>query len=132
MKSTISDKQLAKKLLKLSFEGEGVSLARIQAIVQSLRDKPAHKRKPLLKLYCNYLLQEIGKTEGKLEYAGNVTNKDLQSLEKALKEYYVHDVSLTPVELPNLIAGFRITIGDDVWEASVSNNLKQLLTKTNF
>lgn len=122
-------KSFSKKLLELSLDKNGcVSLEKTEAVLAALRNKPPHKLKPLLKQYQFYLLQENQKKEAFFEYAGNITEDEIQAIKKSLQDYYGYEIKLIQHEDPQLLAGFRISIGDDVWEASVAKNLRKLLS----
>lgn len=130
MKQTRNRKFFAKKLLELSLNDNGsISLSKVEAILAALRKKPAHQLKPLLKQLQFYLLQVNQRTEAFFEYAGHITSEEITAIKKSLEDYYGYEIKILQHEDPELIAGFRISIGDDVWETSVAKNLRKLLTK---
>ena len=130
MKQKHSASFLPKKLTSLSLDdGQGISVEKVKAILQVLRNKPAHILKPLLKKYQFFLLRENRKKEALLEYAGTIAKDEIMSIKKSLEDYYGHEIDISHHENNQLLAGFRVSIGDDIWEASLANNLRHLLSK---
>lgn len=120
----------AKKCVSLSLDVAGeVSHERVAAVLQALKaHRPVHVLRPLLKAYKHYLSIELSRGHGRVEHAGAITPGTLQSLAAHLSVFAKRPVSLSAHETPALIAGLRVTLGDHVWESSVSSRLERLKT----
>ena len=119
-------RDLARKLTVLSLEDGSVSVERVAAILQSIRSRPRHQLRPLLKIYLNYIRREIRKSQAIVEYAGPLTEERLNDLERAFSDRYGRVIETVTEENPELIAGVRVTVGDDVWDASIKGRLERL------
>ena len=122
-----SHKDYARKLVSLSLDEAGrISDERVNAILQVLKEKPPRHFKLILKIYLYYVKQEIRRSEAVLEYAGEIQPAAVEAIEGDLSSRYHRSVSSVTRENPELIAGLRVTIGDDVYDASVAGHLEKL------
>ncbi len=122
-----SHKDYARKLVSLSLDGSGrISDERVSAILQVLKEKSPRHLKLILKIYLYYVKQEIRRSEAVLEYAGEIQPAAVEAIERDLSSRYHRSVSSVSRENPDLIAGLRVTIGDDVYDASVAGHLEKL------
>lgn len=120
-------RSFARKLVQLSLDEQGqVSSEKVGAILSALQSQPSRRLQVLLREYYNLLRREIRKSEAVVEYAGGLSDATLEDLRQKLSGIYQRPV--TAIKRPNekLIAGVRISIGDDVYDASVANRLAQL------
>ena len=109
-------KDFARKLVELSLGNDGrLSDERVQGVLQVLRERPPSNLKPtfhflhikVLKLYLYYV----------------------ESIEQMLSTRYGRVITSQRRENPNLIAGIRVSIADDVFESSIAGNLTGLSGK---
>lgn len=119
-------KKFAKKLADLSLEGGVVSNERIEAVLATLRKNPPRKPKAVLKFYLHYIKQAINRSRAVIEYAGRIDDSGIGTIEAHLSQQYQRPISTTTIENESLIAGFRISIGDDIFDASVAGRLDNL------
>ena len=119
-------KKFAKKLADLSLEDGLVSAEKVQAVLATLRKHPPRKPKTVLKHYLYYIKQEINRSRAVIEYAGQIDEAGIAAIENYLSKNYNRTITTTTVENENLIAGFRISIGDDIFDASVAGRLNNL------
>ena len=120
-------KDLARKLVGLSLGEDGrLSEERVQGVLQALRERPPSHLKQVLKLYLHYVKQEIRKSEAIVEYAGSIGPETLESIENMLSARYGRVITSRGRENPDLIAGVRVSIADDVFESSIAGNLEGL------
>jgi F-type H+-transporting ATPase subunit delta len=122
-------KRFARKLQELSMEGDKVSAEKVDGVLAYLSKLPYHKAKPLMKQYFRYIQTVMNKSNAHVEYAGNLNETTRSNLKKQLSEYYKIDVDLNLEEKPELIAGFRVHINNDVWDNTVSHHLQTLAGK---
>lgn len=119
-------KKFARNLASLSLENGLVSTEKVQAVLEALRQKPSRKPKTVLKYYLYYIKQTINQSLAVIEYAGKLDRSAITAIEQQLSNTYDRPISSTTVENGKLIAGFRISIGDDIYDASVSGRLANL------
>jgi F-type H+-transporting ATPase subunit delta len=113
-------------LAELSLEDGLVSAERVQAVLATLRKHPPRKPKTVLKHYLYYIKQEINRSRAVIEYAGQIDEAGIAAIENYLSKNYNRTITTTTVENEDLIAGFRISIGDDIFDASVAGRLNNL------
>lgn len=120
-------KEYARKLTSLSLGADGtVSEERVSAVLEALRIDPPASYKKILQAYLGYIRREVEKSTARIEYAGTISPETVASIEKSMSARYDRKITATTVENPDLIAGLRIRVADDVFESSISGQLKQL------
>ena len=130
MSNSSKIKKVAKKLLELSLDDQGrVGEEKAKAVLDSLRENPPADHRTLLREFLFQVRRYLPNYQCELETANN-TQSDLNSVltEKvnASKEAdYTLDASLNKA----LIAGYKLRIGDDVYEDSIHQRLENLRRK---
>lgn len=119
-------KKFAKKLAGLSLQDGLVSSERVDAVLETLKKHPPRKPKTVLKHYLYYIKQAVNRSSAVIEYAGKIDDAGIAAIEKHLSANYQRTITTTAVENKDLIAGFRISIGDDIFDASVAGRLQNL------
>ncbi len=123
------DKQLkeyAKKLTVVSLDEGVVSKEKVGAVLEILRSKNHPKLKRILKLYLIYIRRELGKSEAILEYAGEISDESVKNVEEEFSKRYNRKINIIKKENPELIAGLRVIIGDDIFDNSAISRLNAL------
>lgn len=118
--------QLARQLFNLSLVNGTVSAAQVEGVLAYLEKHPPANPLAVLRAYQRLIARELAKTEVVVEHAGPITDGILRSLEGALAQKYKRQVTAKSVHNAELIAGLRLRIGDDIYEASVAGQLEQL------
>ncbi len=124
-----TDKKLrkfAKGLAELSLEEGVVSADKVGAVLQTLKKRPPLQLKTVLKYYLYYIKRAIDRSRAVIEYAGALDDSSIAIIHKSLTETYRRTLTLESRENPSLIAGFRIAVGDDLYDASVTGRLDNL------
>ncbi|MEO0795456.1 MAG: F0F1 ATP synthase subunit delta [Verrucomicrobiota bacterium] len=120
-------KDFAKKLVTMSLDSEGqASSERVKAVLDALGANPPRRYRLLLKFYARYLAVEISRGQAKIDYAGPLGEDTVAEIEKKFTAAYDRRIVAVAQEKPELIAGVRVTIGDDVYDSSVATRLAQL------
>ena len=119
-------KKFAKGLAQLSLEDGVVSAEKVEAVLQALKKRPPRQLKAVLKHYLYYIKKEIDRGKAVIEYAGALDEASISHIQESLEETYRRTLTLESRETPSLIAGFRIAVGDDLYDASVSGHLENL------
>ncbi|MGE9297025.1 MAG: F0F1 ATP synthase subunit delta [Puniceicoccales bacterium] len=120
-------KDFAKKLVTISLDADGqASDERVKAVLEALAQDPPREHKLLLKLYAKFLEVEINRGRARVEYAGPISDDVIAGIEKKFTAEYNRKVVAEAKENPKLIAGVRVTVGDDVYDSSVASRLATL------
>jgi len=120
-------KEKARKLTALSLDGEGqVDPERVEAVLATLRERKPLGHLALLRLYRRFIEREERKSRARLEYAGKPSEEALQSIGAELTRIYARNVHVEATENPELLAGLRVHVADDVYDASVRGRLRAL------
>ena len=119
-------KKFAKKLTDLSLEDGLVSAEKVDAVLQTLRQHPPRKPRTVLKHYLYYIKQAASRSRAVIEYAGDIDDAGVAAIKKHLSQQYNRTITTSTVENSDLIAGFRISIGDDIFDTSVAGRLNNL------
>ena len=124
-----ADKQLsdfAKRLVEISLENGEVSASRVGEVLQSLSDNPPRNYKPLLRLYLRHIQREIASYTASIEHAGPISDAVTSSIQGFLEKQSGRKIHVQAKENPDLVAGLRVTLGDDIYEDSAAFRLKPL------
>ena len=128
MKVSSQIRELAKRLVKLSLDEDGkVEESRVQEVLVALRVNPPREHKQLLHAYLERIKPEIAKSIAIIEYAGRPDDESLDEIKERLSQNYGKSVELELRENLELLAGIRITVGDDVYEDSAATRLRPLV-----
>jgi F-type H+-transporting ATPase subunit delta len=81
----------------------------------------------VLRAYLHLVANAVARGQARVEHAGQVSDQVLQNITAALARKYGR--ALTTVTQPNpaLLAGLRVRVGDDVYEASIAGQLATLV-----
>ena len=90
-----------------------------------LAEKPRHYV-DALKVYQRLLRLEEEKRHAVIESATQLNDSMKNQIVANLRSRYGEDLTIEFRTNPELLAGLRIKIGDDVWDGSVKNRLRKL------
>lgn len=124
-----ADKQtklLAKQLFKLSVVHGVVSPEQVAGILGWVEKHSPRRPVALLKAYHHRIAVELAKSRAEVEHAGPVSDATLRLIEGALSQRYKRVITAGARPNPALLAGLRVRVGSDVFEASVAGQLAQL------
>lgn len=115
--------KVAQLLLSQSIGENGrVDSDKVSAILKELRENPPANHIEILKRFGFLVRRHMSSYQISIEFKGGdgseITNRLCQ---KNLIDENATDVQA--VDCPSLIAGFRVKIGDDVYEDSIANRL---------
>ena len=103
-----------------------VSAEKVDAVLYSLRKNPPRKPKTVLKHYLHYIKQAVDRSRAIIEYSGKIEDSSIAAIQQRLTHYYNRPITTTTVKNEALIAGFRISVGDDIFDVSVAGRLNNL------
>jgi len=127
MKKHLKIQKYVKKLLALSLDTDGfVSTDRVTAILRILRENPPFHYKALLKAYY-HRLKVLSRDETlRVEFCGPLSKEDTRQMEEEFSKRYGRTFKTVLDEEPELLAGVRVRVGNDVWDRSVLGRLEYL------
>lgn len=118
---------LAKKLVELSKDDQGVvTEAKVADLLAGLRQVAVRNRLSVLKCYLNYLRREVALQTAVVFTPSELSAEALQAIAATYSALYNRPVSAVAKSDPSLIAGVRVRVGDDVYDASVAGRLQRL------
>jgi F-type H+-transporting ATPase subunit delta len=121
------NQQFARQLFQLSMEGGVVSPERVAGVLAYVeKHRPAHPA-ALLKAYRRLIAAELARGQAEIEHAGSVSDEMIQNIAAAMSKKYGRVIAASAKPGASLIAGLRVRVGDDVYEASVAGRLAALV-----
>ena len=126
MKSDHKLRRLARNLARQTMHAGKPAQNRVDTVLAEAAKFPLSRRRALLTHYHRYLAIEMARFEAKVEHAGPLSEEAQDNLASSLKAHYRHKIELTLIPEPKLLAGVRIRVGDDVFDASALGRLERL------
>ena len=126
MSSNARVNKIADLLLSHSVgENRKVEEAKVSKILDDLRQNPPPQHIDILKRFAFLVRRHLSTYQGTLEYMGGDGVEIADRL--CQKEFIKNKTSeIKPDESAPLIAGFKLKIGDDVYEDSIANRLNNI------
>lgn len=119
--------KVAKALLFSSINREGrVDEQKIKEILIELRKQSRSKTLPILKALLSLVRQKIRSYEGHVEIGSSNIDKVSDILSQNLSDSFNSKIDLLSSTNNSLISGFRLRIGDDVYEDSLLQRINRL------
>lgn len=119
-------KEFAKQLLKMSLEKGELSAERVDGILKSLDKNPPRRYAAILKAYLKLVSREVAKGTAVISHAGELSPELVASISKQLSSKYGRSIATVVREDPSLIAGLRVVVDCDVYDASIASSLASL------
>jgi F-type H+-transporting ATPase subunit delta len=119
--------ELARKLFKLSVVSGAVSPERVAGVLEWIEAHRPANPLMVLRAYGRLVAAELARSRAVVEHAGAVPEPLLQQIAANLSRKYGRPVAAVQKPNPGLLAGLRVRLGDDVYEASVSLQLAALV-----
>jgi F-type H+-transporting ATPase subunit delta len=119
--------RLAKKLVLLSKDSAGsLSAERVNEVLAGLRQVQPRHHLLVLRKYLNYLRRELARQTAVVASPATLTPESLEAIAKHYSKIYDRPIQAQATEDTSLIAGVRVRVGDDSYDASVSGSLQRL------
>lgn len=131
MNSDKKEKDFVRKLVQLSVVDGQLNEERVAAVLESLSSRPPRPLRRLLKVYRRGLFLELRRSQALVEHAGDLDSAAYAALEKTFSEQYGRPITVESRQRPDLIAGIRVRVGDDVYDSSISGRLAALSASIN-
>ncbi len=124
--------QLAKKLVELSHDENGViTEAKVGEVLAGLKQVEHRHHLAVLKSFLNYLRREVALQTAVVSTPSALSEAALKEIEAKFTQIYGRRISAQTKEDASLIAGVRVRVGDDVYDASVAGHLQRLAENVN-
>lgn len=119
--------QLAKKLVELSKDDSGaVTEAKVGEVLAGLKEVQHRHHLTVLKSYLGYLRREVALQTAVVATPGALSAAALKEIEANYTKIYGRPITAVTTQDTSLIAGVRVRVGDDVYDASVAGRLQRL------
>jgi F-type H+-transporting ATPase subunit delta len=122
--------QLAKQLFRMSVVDGGVSAERVGGVLSYVEKHGPANPVMVLKAYQRLIAAEVAKGVAVVEHAGAINDGMLSAIASAMTKKYGRRVTATAKPNPELLAGIRVHVGDDIYESSVAGQLAALALAT--
>lgn len=117
--------QFAKNLVELSREDGVVVESRVADVLDGLKQVELRHKLLVLKTYLYYIRKAVAEQTAVVATPGALSPEALAAIETNFTKVYGRPISAVTQAEPSLIAGVRIRVGDDVYDASVAGRLKR-------
>ena len=118
--------KLAKKLLELSKDSGVVTESKLTEVLAGLQQVQHRQHLKVLKTFLNYLRREVALQTAVVTTPTRLSDDALKAIEVQFSKLYNRPVSAVTQLDATLIAGVRVRVGDDVYDASVAGRLQRL------
>ena len=118
--------KLAKKLLELSKDSGVVSESKVNEVLAGLQQVQHRHHLKVLKTFLNYLRREVALQTAVVTTPTRLSDDALKAIEVQFSKLYSRPVSAVIQLDTTLIAGVRVRVGDDIYDASVAGRLQRL------
>lgn len=117
---------LAKKLIELSKDNGVVTEAKVGEVLAGLKQIMPRHYLLVLKTYLSYLRREVALQTAVVSTPASLSADTLKEIEANFTKIYGRSISAVTQQDTSLIAGVRVRVGDDVYDASVAGRLQRL------
>jgi len=119
--------KIAKGLLLLSLNEEGkADQKRVEEVILELKKEAVSKSLPILRNYFALMKRTINSYQGVLETSTDENKTLTKIFSDKLSEAKGSKIDLIQEKNEPLIAGFKLRVGDDVYEDSLSSRISRL------
>jgi len=118
--------QFARQLFAMSVVDGVVSADRVEGVLQFVEKHKVANPVMVLKAYHRLVSIELAKSVALVEHSGDVSAATLAAIEAAMSKKYGRAVKAKAEPNPELLAGMRVHVGDDIYESSIAGQLAAL------
>ena len=123
--------KLAKKLLELSKDSGVVTESKVAEVLAGFQQVQHRRHLTVLKTFLNYLRREVALQTAVVSTPVGLSGDALSAIEVQFSKLYNRPVNVVTQPDTSLIAGVRVRVGDDVYDASVAGRLQRLAESVN-
>ncbi len=118
--------RLARKLVDLSRQDGIVTEAKVSEILTALQETKPRHHLGLLKTYLRLIRRAVAEQTAVVATPGALSADALAAIESSFSAHYDRPISAVTEPDSSLIAGLRVRVGDDVYDASIAGHLQRL------
>ena len=126
MKNDMKISRFAKKLVELSKEEGVVTEAKVSEVLEALKQVQHRHHLIILKTFLNYIRREIALQTAVVATPSSLSAASLKAIEAQLTKAYDRPIHAVLQKDDSLIAGVKVRVGDDVYDASIAGHLQRL------
>lgn len=125
MKNSKQLKKTIQKLVKISFQNGRLLESQIMKAIKLLRSLPSYEAIPAMSEYLKLLRSEERKHTLFIETTIPLSSAQIQKAKKIVEKKVKITKVLTKIN-PEILGGFKLKIGDEVWDESVRGKIQQI------
>ena len=118
--------KLAKKLLELSKDNGVVTESKVAKVLAGFQQVQHRRHLTVLKTFLNYLRREVALQTAVVSTPTRLSDDALKAIEVQFSKLYNRPVNTVTQLDTSLIAGVRVRVGDDGYDASVAGCLQRI------
>jgi len=127
MKRDAKIHKLSKKLVALSKDEKGVvTESKVTDVLSGLKKAEIRHYLSVLKTYLKLLRREVALQTAVVSTPGELSESALEEIAAKYSKLYGRSIQATTATDDSLIAGVRVRVGDDVFDASIAGRLQRL------
>lgn len=123
--------KLAKKLLELSKDNGVVTESKVAKVLAGFQQVQHRRHLTVLKTFLNYLRREVALQTAVVSTPTELSDDALKAIEVQFSKLYNRPVNTVTQLDTSLIAGVRVRVGDDVYDASIDGCLQRIAESVN-
>ena len=123
--------KLAKKLLELSKDNGVVTESKVAKVLAGFKQVQHRRHLTVLKTFLNYLRREVALQTAVVSTPTELSDDALKAIEVQFSKLYNRPVNTVTQPDTSLIAGIRVRVGDDVYDASIAGCLQRIAESVN-
>ena len=124
--------QLAKKLVILSKDSEGIITgSKVDQVLSGLKQVQPRRYLALLRCYLEHIRHEIALQTAEVTAPSAISEDALKAIEQHYSTIYGRSIRARSITEESLIAGVRVRVGDDLYDASIAGQLSRIAHQVN-
>lgn len=124
--------QLAKKLVVLSKDSEGIiTSSTVEQVLSGLKQVKPRRYLALLRCYLEHIRREIALQTAEVAAPSALSEETLKAIEQHYSIIYGRSIRARSITEESLIAGVRVRVGDDLYDASIAGQLGRIAHQVN-
>jgi len=116
----------ARRIFRMCMAGDRLDEAKLRAAIRLLAERKPRGYRAILTALKRLVRLEEERRRATVESAVELDDATRARIASELAAKYDNDLDLSFQTNPDLIAGLRIRVGSDVWDASVNGRLERL------
>ena len=119
-------KEYAKQLYRMSLDNGELSPERVSGVLVVLEKSPPRHHLATLKAYLKLVEREVAKSTAVISHARPLTPVIISNIKIQMEGKYGRKLDSVECDDPELIAGVRVVVDCDVYDASIQSALSML------